>query len=342
MLADPETSSKVVPLQITEDEAAVYDRQIRLWGLDAQQRMRNATIMVVRLKGIATEAIKNIVLAGIGKLIVVDDEVVSEEDLGAGFFFREDDVGKKRVDAAKSKIESLNPLVTVETVPSFVPLEPQNLDATLQDIDLICVTDADRDTMIRVSDACHLQKKPFYAGGSYGLIGFIFADLSDHEYLAPDASDPKDPSKRVKKSLNYCPLKTALKPYSWGKLNRVQTKDLNPAVVFSVLALWEFQARHGGRLPDEDECAHELGDIASALFSAANINKRVLGSMPKDITQILSTTAAHEFSPVCAVVGGMLAQDMLKALSAREPPIANFFVFDGNTGHGSVCRMNMP
>jgi ubiquitin-like 1-activating enzyme E1 A len=53
----------------------------------------------------------------------------------------------------------------------------------------------------------------------------------------------------------------------------------------------------------------------------------------------LSTTAAHEFSPVCAVVGGMLAQDILKALSAREAPIANLFVFDGKSGGGYVSRL---
>ena len=57
--------------------------------------MRNATILVIRLRGVATEAIKNIVLAGIGKLIIVDSENVSEEDLGAGFLFRDEDVGKK-------------------------------------------------------------------------------------------------------------------------------------------------------------------------------------------------------------------------------------------------------
>lgn len=57
--------------------------------------MRNATILVFRLRGIATEAIKNMVLAGIGKLIIVDDAEVTEEDLGAGFFFRDEDVGKK-------------------------------------------------------------------------------------------------------------------------------------------------------------------------------------------------------------------------------------------------------
>ena len=55
----------------------------------------------------------------------------------------------------------------------------------------------------------------------------------------------------------------------------------------------------------------------------------------------IATSAVHEFAPVCAVVGGMLAQDILKALSAREAPIANFFTFDGNTGSGAVVRMNM-
>ena len=57
--------------------------------------MRNATILVVRLRGIATEAIKNMVLAGIGKLIIIDSDNVNEEDLGAGFFFRDEDVGLK-------------------------------------------------------------------------------------------------------------------------------------------------------------------------------------------------------------------------------------------------------
>jgi molybdopterin/thiamine biosynthesis adenylyltransferase len=57
--------------------------------------MRNAAILVVNFRGVATETIKNIVLAGIGKLIVWDREDVAAEDLGAGFFFRDEDVGKK-------------------------------------------------------------------------------------------------------------------------------------------------------------------------------------------------------------------------------------------------------
>jgi molybdopterin/thiamine biosynthesis adenylyltransferase len=58
-------------------------------------RMRNATILVLTIRGLATEVVKNIVLAGVGKLIIADNEDVKEEDLGTGFFFREEDVGRK-------------------------------------------------------------------------------------------------------------------------------------------------------------------------------------------------------------------------------------------------------
>ena len=56
---------------VTEDEAALYDRQIRLWGLEAQNHMRQAHVAVVSFTGVAEEIVKNIVLAGIGALTIV-------------------------------------------------------------------------------------------------------------------------------------------------------------------------------------------------------------------------------------------------------------------------------
>lgn len=56
--------------------------------------MRLASVLIITLRGIATEVCKNIVLAGIGKVTILDDTKISEEDLGCGFFFREEDVGK--------------------------------------------------------------------------------------------------------------------------------------------------------------------------------------------------------------------------------------------------------
>ncbi|EMD31416.1 hypothetical protein CERSUDRAFT_119795 [Gelatoporia subvermispora B] len=336
--ADPGT--KAVPLQITEDEAAVYDRQIRLWGLEAQQRMRNATILVVNLGGAATEAVKNIVLAGIGKLIVADAREVAEADLGAGFFFRDEDVGRKRVDAAKARIESLNPLVTVETVPDASAVAGDALDSLLRGVDMVCVTDSDRETMIRINDACRRAGKPFYAGGTYGLYGYIFCDLLTHDYIAPDRS-AKESAKDIKNTTTYAPLRSALE-HRWAGLSRKQTKELNPAAVFSVLALWEYQATHGGARPDDASEATKLKAITDMLLANAQVNKQAMPVVPYEVLQTVATTAAHELSPVCAVVGGMVAQDILKALAARESPIVNFFVFDGSTGGGTVCKMGVP
>lgn len=71
----------------------MYDRQIRLWGLEAQNRIRKAHILVINLDGLTTEAIKNWVLAGISALTVVDyREDTSWHDLSAGFFWREADL----------------------------------------------------------------------------------------------------------------------------------------------------------------------------------------------------------------------------------------------------------
>ncbi|KAJ8519013.1 hypothetical protein ONZ45_g4000 [Pleurotus djamor] len=341
MSTTQDLGNKSNPLQITEDEAAVYDRQIRLWGLEAQQRMRNATILVVRLRGTATETIKNIVLAGIGKLIIVDGDTVAEEDLGTGFFFRDEDIGKKKVDAAKARIESLNPLVTVETIPTFSALERDVLNATLEGADLVCVTDWRRDDLIHINEACRQSGKPLYTGGTYGLHGYIFCDLLNHEYIAPDRSASKDGPKNVRMITAYAPLHMALQ-HKWNGLSKRQTKELNPAVVFGILALWEFQSLHGGSLPNGLDHADELESIANKLLVDAGVNPQVVAAVPRELIETLSTTSTAEISPVCAVVGGLLAQDILKSLAAREPPIANFFTFEGSTGKGTVCRLNMP
>ena len=85
-------------------------------------------------------------------------------------------------------------------------LDNEHLEKTLHAADMVCITDADRETMvsdpcatsmkirdllnicnsqIRVNDFCRQMQKPFYAGGSYGLVGYIFCDLITHEFLTP-------------------------------------------------------------------------------------------------------------------------------------------------------------
>ena len=57
----------------------------------------------------------------------------------------------QKVDVAKARIESLNPLVAVETVSDPSALENDALETLLAGVDLVCVTDLDRDTLVRLS-----------------------------------------------------------------------------------------------------------------------------------------------------------------------------------------------
>lgn len=78
---------------LTEKEIEQYDRQIRLWGVDAQKRMRDARVLIVGLGALGAEVSKNLLLAGVN-CVFVDSATVVGAHLGAGFFLRADDVGK--------------------------------------------------------------------------------------------------------------------------------------------------------------------------------------------------------------------------------------------------------
>lgn len=90
----PDQATVTTAPGLSADEIALYDRQIRLWGAQAQERIRSANILLVSLRALGTEIAKNLTLAGISSLTIIDDDIVTEEDLGAQYFLRQEDVGK--------------------------------------------------------------------------------------------------------------------------------------------------------------------------------------------------------------------------------------------------------
>jgi len=47
----------------------------------------------------------------------------------------------------------------------------------------------------------------------------------------------------------------------------------------------------------------------------------------------------HEFVSSCAIVGGVLGQDVLNCVGGKEEPVRNFMVFDGDLGEGGVWAL---
>eukprot|EP00954_Amorphochlora_amoebiformis_P025366 1372460-Amorphochlora_amoeboformis.AAC.1 len=100
---------------ISEEEVKLYDRQIRIWGMEAQRRMRNSRVCIVALQGTAVETIKNLVLAGVGELVILDEEKTTTRDLETNYFLTAADIGRGRAKASAIQIRDLNPNVKVTT-----------------------------------------------------------------------------------------------------------------------------------------------------------------------------------------------------------------------------------
>ena len=64
---------------VTEQEVTQYDRQIRLWGLEAQNRLRGAKILLFGIGPLGGEICKNLVLAGIGEIDICDPTPPTEK-----------------------------------------------------------------------------------------------------------------------------------------------------------------------------------------------------------------------------------------------------------------------
>jgi ubiquitin-like 1-activating enzyme E1 A len=80
-------------MSISAVESERYDRQIRLWGKEAQGRMQKSRVLIVGLGGLNCEAVKNLVLAGLS-VTLLDHGLCSETDLQYNFFLTRQELGE--------------------------------------------------------------------------------------------------------------------------------------------------------------------------------------------------------------------------------------------------------
>ncbi|KAI5481003.1 SUMO-activating enzyme subunit 1 [Pseudohyphozyma bogoriensis] len=318
---------------ISEDEAALYDRQIRLWGVEAQNRMRTSSVLLVTLRGVAAEITKNIVLAGIGNLTLLDSKDVQVEDLGANFFLREEDIGKKRVEAAAPKVQALNPRVEVKTVTDAAKLED---DEFLSSFDIIVITEVDAPTLLKINETTRRLSKKLFAASSVGLDGWIFADLLDHDYVVDKlkvAAAGEAPTKiPTKMSTSYVPFSKALE-HKWTSTRPRAMAKIAPSL-WGTLSLFAAQIAS----PSTPPTPESLTATAETYLPSISVP---VSHLPSDMIARIAQTSTLEFPPSAAILGGIAGQDVLNALGGKEEPVRNLMVFDGSSGAGNVFQLGL-
>ena len=223
---------------ITEEEAQLYDRQIRLWGLDAQKRLRASRVLVAGIKGLGCEVVKNLVLAGINSLTMIDHENLTKEDTDSQFLAPRDKIGSNRAEASLDRVRQLNPGVEVKVDTSN--LDSKDASFFTENFDLVVVTNFPKEIVVKINNMCRKGGIKFFAGDVFGFFGYSFMDLVNHEYVEEvkqplqatkseseskvvsedEPPKPKKPrtveaeepeTKMEKRSMSFVPLEDALK-----------------------------------------------------------------------------------------------------------------------------------
>lgn len=328
----------------------------------AQAKIQGANILLINMRALANEVAKNLVLAGIGSLTILDSARVTEADLGAQFFQSdggESHVGQNRAEAASEAIRKLNPRVQIHVDAEGVKSKGPSYFAGF---DIVIATDLDTDSFNLINTATRINGKSFYAAGTHGMFGFIFSDLIEHDYvierdLGNVETQPKQET-RTRSIINVSTKKeggkttevvtkrelystwflasdVAVLPEEYLKSKR-RLRSVSPALP-CLRALWEFMSLQGGRLPQNRDDLKLFTQIATQKVKALSLPGESL--TPEFLRGFLQNLGS-EIAPVTAVLGGQLAQDVINVLGQKEQPIQNTVIFDGNTMESQMYALH--
>jgi sulfur-carrier protein adenylyltransferase/sulfurtransferase len=155
----------------SRDDLRRYSRHLLLpeVGVEGQKRLRRAKVLLVGAGGLGAPAALYLAAAGVGELGLVDFDDVDISNLQRQVLYSSSDVGRPKLEAAKSRLESLNPGVRV--VPISTHLSSENALEVLRPYDVVVDGTDNFPTRYLVNDACVLLGKPLVYGSIYRFEG---------------------------------------------------------------------------------------------------------------------------------------------------------------------------
>ncbi|WP_340312979.1 HesA/MoeB/ThiF family protein [Rhizorhabdus argentea] len=147
-------------MSLTDPQLDRYARHIILKeiGGAGQQALLASTVVVIGAGGIGSPAIQYLAAAGVGRLRVIDDDVVDLSNLQRQTLFGTADIGRPKASVAVERVAATNPDVAVE--PITVRIDASTADGLLAGADLILDGCDNFDTRLAISDAATRLRIP--------------------------------------------------------------------------------------------------------------------------------------------------------------------------------------
>jgi adenylyltransferase/sulfurtransferase len=171
-MAGPQPEPAAAPPPALADEAVDrYSRQLVLpeWSEAAQLALGDASVLVVGAGALGSPAASYLVGAGVGRLGIVDSDIVELSNLPRQPLHFTPDVGVAKAHSAAAKLRFLNPEVVVE------PYQARFAPAMLDGADLVVDCSDSFETRYEVNAACCAARVPLVEGGVLGMSGLVMA-----------------------------------------------------------------------------------------------------------------------------------------------------------------------
>jgi len=150
-----------------------YARQMMLpeVGPKGQERLSHAHVLVIGAGGLGCPVLQYLAGAGVGKITIIDPDVVEESNLHRQPLYHMADIGAPKARAAAAHLRAANPLVTVMS--RACALNPDNAPAAIAPTDVVIDAADSFAVSYALSDECLRQGKPLISASALGLTGYV-------------------------------------------------------------------------------------------------------------------------------------------------------------------------
>jgi adenylyltransferase/sulfurtransferase len=156
---------------LNDSETQRYSRHLVLpeVGPEGQLKLKRSSVLVVGLGGLGIPAAVYLASAGVGRVGIVDSDLVELSNLQRQFIFSETDLGRRKIDAAEEKLGLINPEIRVTPYP--VRLDSSNAMEVIRDYDVVIDATDNLASRYLINDACVFQGKPDVFASVLGFDG---------------------------------------------------------------------------------------------------------------------------------------------------------------------------
>jgi adenylyltransferase/sulfurtransferase len=154
---------------LVEGEIKRYERQIRIFGEEGQKKLKKAKVFVAGAGGLGSPILIYLTVAGIGKIKIVDHDVVELSNLNRQVLHWYNDVGREKVVSTQKKLKKLNPNIEVEVISKTI--DEGNIDELVGDFDMIVDAMDNFPTRYLLNKTALTKNIPFFHGAVHGFYG---------------------------------------------------------------------------------------------------------------------------------------------------------------------------